>query len=58
MNTWGGCPAEDEEACCEEYAANHHGREASFGDGLVVICFKLAGIEIVIAGIRWLVDMG
>lgn len=58
MNIGGGCPAEDEEACCEEYTADHHWREASFGDGLVVICFKPAGIELVVAGVCWWVEIG
>lgn len=45
----GGCPAKYEEACSKEYAANHHWRKACFGYRLIVVGFKFAGVEFVIA---------
>jgi len=44
----GGRPPEDEEAGCEENGPNHHGWEAGFGDGAVVVCVEFLDVEFVI----------
>lgn len=46
----GRCPAEYEEAGSEEDGAEHHGGEAGFGDGFVVVALELAGVEFVVSG--------
>lgn len=47
---FGGCPAEDEEAAGEEDGAEHHGWEAGFGDGFVVVLREFFDVEFVVAG--------
>jgi hypothetical protein len=43
-------PAEHEEPGGEEYRADHHGREARFGNGLVVVRFEAPDVEPVVPG--------